>query len=138
VKRPSEPPRRSAGFTLIEVLIAMVILSVGLLALEALAVGAARTTASSSRRSRYAEAATDTLERTLSRLREGQGSASSSYTLLDNSGRAAATVTITVTDGGALAAPSPPNRRWDVSVRVIPINTTRLADSVNLVASVIQ
>ena len=136
--RRIEPPRRDAGFTLIEVLIAMVILSVGLLALEGLSVSAARTTASSSRRSRYAEVATDTLERTLSRLREGQGSASSSYTLLDNSGRAAATVTITVTDGGALAAPSPPHRRWDVRVRVIPINSTRLADSVNLVASVIQ
>jgi type IV pilus assembly protein PilV len=138
VKRPSDPNRGDAGFTLIEVLIAMVIHSVGLLALAGLAVGAAKTTASSARRSRYAEVATVTLERTLSRLREGQGSASSSYVLRDNSGASAATVSITVTDGGALAAPSPANRRWDVRVRVIPTNTTRLADSVNLVASVIQ
>jgi prepilin-type N-terminal cleavage/methylation domain-containing protein len=138
VKRPSDRRRGDAGFTLLEVLIAMVILSVGLLALEGLAVGAAKTTASASRRSRYAEVATDTMERTLSRLREGQGSSGGSYTLRDNSGASAATVTITVTDGGVLASPSPSNRRWDVRVRVIPTNTTRLADSVNLVASVIQ
>ena len=136
--RPTDPGRGSAGFTLIEVLIAMVILSVGLLALEGLAVGAARTTASSARRSRYAEVATDNMERTLSSLREGQGAASSSFTLNDNSGAGAATVSITVTDGGTLAAPSPANRRWDVQVRVIPVSTQRLADSVNLVASVIQ
>lgn len=128
----------SGGFTLIEVLIAMVILSMGLLALEGLSVSAARTTASSSRRSRYAEVATDTLERTLSRLREGQGSAGGSFTLANASGAAEATVTVTVTDNGQLAAPSPPIRSWDVSVRVIPLLTTRLADSVNLTASVIQ
>lgn len=131
-------PRANAGFTLVEVLIAMVILSVGLLALEGLAVSSARTTAAASRRSRYTEVATDTLERTLSRLREGQGASSGSYTLRDPAGNSAATVNVTVTDGGALPAPSPALRRWDVSVRVIPTVTSRLADSVNLTASVIQ
>lgn len=136
---PSDPRRRGdAGFTLLEVLMAMVILSVGLLAIEGMAVGAAKTSASAARRSRYTEVATDTLERTLSRLREGQGASSGSYTLRDNSGASAATVTITVTDGGALASPSPSNRRWDVQVRVMPTSSSRLADSVNLVASVIQ
>ena len=135
---PSRPRRGDAGFTLLEVLIAMVILSVGLLAIEGMAVGAAKTSASSARRSRYTEVATDYLERTLSALREGQGASSSSSTLRDNSGASAATLTITVTDQGQLSSPSPSNRRWDVQVRVIPTNTTRLADSVNLVASVIQ
>jgi prepilin-type N-terminal cleavage/methylation domain-containing protein len=140
VTRHSDPPRRRGdeGFTLLEVLIAMIILSVGLLALEGLAVGAARTTASASRRSQYAEQATDYMERTLSALREGQGAANATVPLLDNSGTRAANLTVTVTDRGVLASPSPANRRWDVTVRVIPTNTSRLADSVNLVASVIQ
>lgn len=138
--RPNDPQRRRGdeGFTLLEVLIAMIILSVGLLAIEGLAVGAARTTASAARRSQYAEQATDYMERTLSALREGQGANNSTVDLRDNSGARAATLTVTVTDRGTLAAPSPANRRWDVSVRVIPINTARLADSVSLVASVIQ
>lgn len=137
--RPSDPrPRGDAGFTLLEVLIAMVILSVGLLALEGLAVGAARTTASASRRSQYTEQATDYMERTLSALREGQGANNSTVYLNDNSGGRAATLSVTVTDRGTLAAPSPANRRWDVQVRVIPTLSSRLADSVNLVASVIQ
>ncbi len=134
----SDLRRASAGFSLIEVLIAMVILSVGLLALEGLSVSAARTTASSYRRSRYAEAATDVMERTLSALREGQGAANSSTTLANASGADEATLSVAVTDNGQLAAPSPPLRRWDVTVRVIPLATTRLADSVNLTASVIQ
>ena len=139
MKRPSDlAPRDRAGFTLIEVLIAMVILSVGLLALEGVAVSAARMTASASRRSRYVEVATDTLERTLSRLREGQGVSgnSTSFLLQDKGGSNVATVNVDVTDGGALTSPA--IRRWDVTVRVIPTQTTRLADSVNLTASVIQ
>jgi prepilin-type N-terminal cleavage/methylation domain-containing protein len=135
----TEPsPRADAGFSLIEVLIAMVILSVVLLSLKGLSVSAARTTASATRRSRYVEVATDTLERTLSRLREGQGAAGGSYVIKDATGADAATVSLTVTDNGQLAAPSPPIRRWDVTVRVIPLLTARLADSVNLTASVIQ
>lgn len=130
--------RGAAGFTLIEVLIAMIILSVGLLALEGLAGAAARTTASSGRRSVYAEAAVDTLERTLGRLREGLGAAGGSYYLRAPSGANAARVFVTVAGGDSLAAPSPPLRRWDVSVRVIPLDPARLADSVSLVGSVIQ
>jgi prepilin-type N-terminal cleavage/methylation domain-containing protein len=138
VTRPTDRARRDAGFTLIEVLIAMVILSVGLLALEGMAVGAARTVAASSRRSVYAEAATDAMERTLGSLREGQAVAGGSSYLRDPSGANAATLIITAAGSGTLAAPSPPIQRWDVKVRVIPLNSARLADSVSLVASVIQ
>jgi type IV pilus assembly protein PilV len=138
VTQPNDLRRHDAGFSLLEVLIAMVILTVGLLALEGLAVGAAKATASASRRSRYAEVATDTLERTMSRLSEGQGATTSSYYLTNPDGSNAAMVNITVTDGGVLAAPSPANRIWNVNVRVIPTVSSRLADSVNLTASVIQ
>jgi type IV pilus modification protein PilV len=139
VEPRNDSRRREAGFTLIEVLIAMVILSVGLLALEGMAVGSAKVTASANRRSRYAEVATDTLERVLSRLAEGQAvSSSSSFYVTNTSGSNTAQATVTVTDGGTLSAPSPANHRYDVSVRVIPTVSTRLADSVNLSASVIH
>ena len=59
-----------AGFTLIEVLVALVILAVGLLGLEALGIHAARSVALAQRQSDYAlhatqvmEAAVDTIER---------------------------------------------------------------------------
>jgi type IV pilus modification protein PilV len=130
--------RPDAGFTLLEVLIAMVILSVGLLALEGLTVGSAKVTASANRRSRYAEVATDTLERTLSRLAEGQAVTNSSFYVNNNAGSSTALATVTITDGGTLAPPSPANHRYDVSVRVIPTVSTRLSDSVSLSASVIR
>jgi prepilin-type N-terminal cleavage/methylation domain-containing protein len=57
------------GFTLIEVLIAMVILSVGLLGLEALGVGASRMVNRAERQGALVAIASDTLERTLSRFR---------------------------------------------------------------------
>lgn len=57
------------GFTLIEVLIAMVILSVGLLGLEALGIGAARANAVAERQSRHAVIAADSLESALHQLR---------------------------------------------------------------------
>lgn len=59
-----------AGFTIIEVLVALVILAVGLLGLEALGIGASRLVARSERESYYVSVATDTLERTLGRIRE--------------------------------------------------------------------
>jgi len=60
------------GFTLIEVLISMVILAIGLLALEALAVGAARMTVRADRESQYAAMASDRMERVLETIDRGQ------------------------------------------------------------------
>lgn len=57
------------GFTLIEVLIAMVILAVGLMGLEALGVGASRMVNRAERQGALVAVASDTLERTLSRFR---------------------------------------------------------------------
>ncbi|HEX7240055.1 MAG TPA: prepilin-type N-terminal cleavage/methylation domain-containing protein [Longimicrobiaceae bacterium] len=64
------PPRRGdGGFTLIEVLFAMVILAVGLLAMEALGISATRLVHRSERQSAFAVAASDTLERIMGRIR---------------------------------------------------------------------
>ena len=57
------------GFTLIEVLIAMIILSVGLLGLEALAIGAARSNSFADRQSRFTVDASADLEQSLRVLR---------------------------------------------------------------------
>ena len=62
-------PRNREGFTLIEVVVAMVILAVGLLGLEALGIGAARSNALAERQSGYATIAGDSLESAMHQLR---------------------------------------------------------------------
>lgn len=57
------------GFTLVEVLVAMVILVVGLMGLQALGIGAARSIALAERQSRYATIAGDSLESAMDQLR---------------------------------------------------------------------
>ena len=63
-------PHGREGFTMIEVLIAMVILAVGLLALEALSIGAARMVARADRQSEFTAMAATELETALSQFRE--------------------------------------------------------------------
>jgi prepilin-type N-terminal cleavage/methylation domain-containing protein len=68
----TEQPRAGEqGFTLLEVLVAMVILALGLLGLEALGIGAARSIALADRQSTYATVASDSLESALHQLRMG-------------------------------------------------------------------
>jgi type IV pilus assembly protein PilV len=56
-------PRRSdSGFTLIEILVALIILSIGLLGLEALGIGAARTLAMSEKQSEFTTIAATSME----------------------------------------------------------------------------
>lgn len=62
---------KQGGFTLIEVLVAMLILAIGLLGLESLGIGAARSVNLASRQGDYATAASDTLESILAQLRRG-------------------------------------------------------------------
>ncbi|MBW3570282.1 MAG: prepilin-type N-terminal cleavage/methylation domain-containing protein [Gemmatimonadetes bacterium] len=57
------------GFTLVEVLIAMVVLAVGLLALESLAIGASRSIATANRMTEYTLIASQQLETTQERVR---------------------------------------------------------------------
>lgn len=59
------------GFTLIEVLVAMLILAFGLLGLEALGIGAARSVAMADRQSEFATIAATALEDALEELRSG-------------------------------------------------------------------
>lgn len=62
-------PRGNEGFTLIEVMIAMVILAVGLLSLEALGIGAARVVTLSEKQGRYATLAASAMETTRNQIR---------------------------------------------------------------------
>jgi len=132
-EQPRGPDHPRAGFTLIEVLIAMVILAVGLLALESLGIGAARMVARAERRSSYVAMATDTLERTLSRLREGLAAGAHTPYVQNH-----ATVNLVVTDLGDVGTSVPPRRRFDVTVRVIPQSPFPASDSVRLVGSVVR
>lgn len=108
-------PRPDAGFTLIEVLIALVILAVGLLALEALGIGAARTVARAQNQSEYAAVASDTLEKTLNRIRAGNGAAgTTTYTMPDGAG---VSLDVALTD---LNNASTALDLWSVTVTVTP------------------
>ena len=71
----TQPERATgaSGFTLIEVLIAMVILSVGLMALEALGIGAARMVSRADARSEHVARATSRLESIVGQIRSGGG-----------------------------------------------------------------
>jgi type IV pilus modification protein PilV len=137
VNRPSSATPQ-AGFSLIEVLIAMVILSVGLLALEGLSIGAARVTAHASRRSLYTEQATDVLERSLSALREGQAVNTGDSDVKNTQGVKIATLSLSTSSTAYLSSPAVAMRRWDVTVKVTPVKTADLMDSVSVVGSVIQ
>ncbi|CAN5793953.1 hypothetical protein BH23GEM8_BH23GEM8_20320 [soil metagenome] len=69
-------PRAQNGFTLVEVLFAMIILSVGLLGLEALAIGAARSVASAQHRTMLAAAATQEIEARVQAIRSNPSAVS--------------------------------------------------------------
>jgi prepilin-type N-terminal cleavage/methylation domain-containing protein len=103
--------RRDGGFSLIEVLIAFVILAVGLLSLEALGIGAARMVTRAERQGEFATAASDTLEGVMFRLRNGKSFTSPSTYSLQG-----ATMTVTAT-----ATPvADGNTMWNMSALVVP------------------
>jgi prepilin-type N-terminal cleavage/methylation domain-containing protein len=98
------------GFTLIEVLVAMVILAIGLLALEGMAIGAARQVAVANRMTEYTLIATERVETSLDRLRNEQPAPSSQTTL--GSGAVVQTVVASDAMGGGTV--------WSVTVTVTP------------------
>ena len=63
-------PAGTGGFTLVEIMVAMVILAIGLLGLEALGIGAARSNALAARQSAYATLTSDSLESAIHQLRQ--------------------------------------------------------------------
>ena len=75
--------RGDAGFTLIEVLVAMLILAVGLLGVEAMAIGASRQIAVANRTTQYTLTATQELETALMAARNGADPQLNSYSLPD-------------------------------------------------------
>lgn len=98
-----------AGFTLVEVLIAMVVLAVGLLALESLAIGASRKIATANRMTEYTLVASQQLETVQERVRAG-GNPGSTDVLLAN-GTRVQTVVQRNTQTGTL---------WTITVTVTP------------------
>lgn len=123
--------RGSAGFTLIEVLIAMVILSVGLLALESMGIGAARMAARADARTSYTAIAADTMEGTMNRIKAGNG-ATGTTTYTHKSG---AGVSLSVTNQVAGTM-----KLWTVSVTVTPPTSSVLKsyDGVTVSSNVLQ
>lgn len=72
VPRAGSRARSSGGFTLVEVLVAMVIVAIGVMSLQALGIGAARALALADRRSGYATLASDSLASAIHQLRRGK------------------------------------------------------------------
>lgn len=98
------------GFTLIEVLVAMVILAVGLLALESMAIGAARQVAVANRTTEYTLIASERLESSLDLARNGGTPVTDSRDL--PSGARVDVVVGTAAMGGGTV--------WNIAVTVTP------------------
>jgi type IV pilus modification protein PilV len=132
-------PRGDAGFSLIEVLIAMIILSVGLLALESLGIGAARTVHRAQVQSTYTATAADLMERTLVRIRQAPATAIADTSYTGAAGervfRTAVDAQFTSTPGGTTF------NSWTVTVRVLPptnLGVLAASDSVRLTSNVVR
>lgn len=111
------PRLPDGGFTLIEILIAMVLLGVGMLGLSALGVTSARTLAQAEVRTAYAITAADALEQALYRIRTEPGSVSSGVLSVDTlDSRDIVTTTVTRADP-----------RWTVTVTVAASASSRSA-----------
>ena len=111
----SEPKREQSGFTLIEVLIAMLVLAFGLLGLEALGIAAARSISLAERQSGFAMVAADSLESAMHQLRQQVIPNQFCQTNLDYGDRLSRSINI----GNPQLA--------RVTVRVLPGSTTTMA-----------
>ncbi len=121
--RPLRGVRGRDGYALVEVLIAMVILAVGLLALESLAIGAARQVAAANRTTQYTLIASDRLERSLETARRAPATLSSGVEALPNGTSIATVVQQSAAAGGIV---------WTVTITVTPPSTIRNVSPVTL------
>jgi prepilin-type N-terminal cleavage/methylation domain-containing protein len=108
-----------AGFTLVEVLIAMVVLAVGLLALESMAIGASRKIATANRMTEYTLIASQQLETTQARVRQNLNPQSGDQVLAN--GTLVATTVVQNVQGT--------NRLWTITVTVTPPSGSRVGIS---------
>ncbi len=118
-----------AGFSLIEVLIAMVILAVGLLAIEAMAIGASRMVAGGDRNTEYTLLATQRLETQLLRVRTTTQNPQASDSTV-NGARVQVVPTSTAVAGVGNAG----GTLWTISVTVTPPSTVTNVQPVTVVA----
>jgi prepilin-type N-terminal cleavage/methylation domain-containing protein len=125
---PARRLRGREGFSLIEVLAAMVILAVGLLALESMAIGAARQVAAANRTTEYTLIARDRLEVALDGARDNVAPQSGVETLPNGTSIA------TVANGQALGG----GTLWSVAVTVTPPSTVTNVQPVTLRGSYLQ
>ena len=129
-------PRADAGFTIIEVLIAMVILAVGLLTLEGLGISAARTTRRADVQSSFTTVAAGEIEEAVAKIRQDPTTATNT----NYSTTASARVYVTITSA-AIPSTLPALTNYTVTVRVIPSSTAKViaqSDSVVMVSNVIR
>jgi prepilin-type N-terminal cleavage/methylation domain-containing protein len=127
--------RNQDGFTLIEVLAAMVILAVGLLALESLGIGAASAVRRADVKTTYTAVATDEMEQAINELRRTPAVVSDRTRTTDTGARVYRT--ITTAQVGTTAY-----KLYTVRVRVLPPTSPTGAiqsmDSVNVVSNVVR
>jgi prepilin-type N-terminal cleavage/methylation domain-containing protein len=115
--------RSDAGFTIIEVLIAMVLLAVGLLSLEAVGIGAARLNARAERQSAYVARATGQMESALRDVRRVQALTAATPATLTLPDGAVMTTSVKGSDGDNVAAT---NELYTVQVKVKPAAGNRV------------
>jgi prepilin-type N-terminal cleavage/methylation domain-containing protein len=122
--------RPQGGFTIIEVLIALVILAVGLLALEAMGIGAARLVRRAELQSEFTTAATAQLEQTVGLIRADGNPAANQVTAIPGGSMRTQTA----------AAGVAPGQLWTVTVTVTPTasNVMAASDSIRLSTNVYQ
>jgi type IV pilus modification protein PilV len=131
--------RGQAGFTLVEIIVALLLLAIGLLGVEALALNASRMMARAEKQTIWMGVAADTLERTVAQIREGSltvaPSTPQTYQLTGGD-----TVRLAVSNAD-ISNSSPGAKLWTVQVSVYPNRRGTLlqrSDSIGMVSSVVK
>ena len=140
---PPRAARADAGFTLLEVLMAVTILAIGLLALEAMGIGAARSVRRGEVQTGYTATAQDLMEKTLTRITLAPTAAIADTSYTGTGGervwRTASAAGLAGTTRNGVAGTT--LNLWTVNVRVLPptsLGVLQASDSVNITSNVIR